>query len=359
VTATVVSGTISVAATASDPNGIASVTFLVDATTLATDVSSPYSTNWDTTGWSDGSHSVTAQALDSAGNLSTHVISVTVSNADVTAPSVNITSPAPGTVSGTIAINATAADNVAISKVRFWAGSTYLGYDTTAPYSKTWNTASGLNGVFVLKAQAIDTSNNATSAQTNVTVLNADSTPPTVSITSPLDGAGVIGTITINASAADTQGLQKVQFWSGSTYLGYDTTAPYTKSWNSTLVADGVYTLRARAIDWANNTTDTTIDVTVGNNDVTPPTASITDPLDGATISGTITIAATGTDNVGLSKIRFWVDGTYLGYDSTAPYTRAWDSTSVANGPHTIKVQSVDLKNNVSSDVTITVNVSN
>jgi hypothetical protein len=135
--------------------------------------------------------------------------------------------------------------------------------------------------------------------------------------------------------------------------------APYSRSWNTATFVNGTHTLRARAIDWANNWTESTITVTVNNVDSTPPTASITSPLDGATVSGSITITAAASDDVGVQKVRFWVDSTYLGYDSTAAYTRSWDSTSVSNGPHTIRVQSFDLANNVSSDVTITVNVSN
>jgi hypothetical protein len=262
-------------------------------------------------------------------------------------------------VSGSVSINANASDDTAIAKVQFWAGSTYLGYDTTAPYSKTWNTAAGLNGSYVLKARAVDTSNNMTTAQITVTVVNADSTPPTVSITSPMNGGGAVGTININASASDTQGLQKVQFWVGSTYLGYDTSAPYSKSWDSTTVADGSHTVKARAVDWANNSTDTIITIVVANNDITAPTVSIAAPLNGATVSGNVSIDASPGDDLGVQKVQFWVDSTYLGFDATSPYGKTWNSASVANGAHTIRVRAVDWAGNVSSDVTITVTVSN
>jgi hypothetical protein len=163
----------------------------------------------------------------------------------------------------------------------------------------------------------------------------------------------------ITASASDTQGLQKVQFWAGSTYLGYDATAPYSKPWNTTLVADGTYTVRARAVDWANNTTDTTIIVVVANDDSTAPTVGIASPLNGATVSGTVAIDASPSDNLGVQKVQFWVDSTYLGFDATSPYGKNWNSASVVNGTHTIRVRSVDWAGNVSSDVTITVTVNN
>jgi len=283
-----------------------------------------------------------------------------VQSADTTPPAASITAPASGaTVSGTISFTATASDAGGIHKVRFWAGSTYLGYDSTAPYAKSWNTALGNNGKFMLKIEALDMAGNSTVVTRTVTVINPDTTPPTVSISAPLDGASVNGTITITANAADTQGLQKVQFWAGTTYLGYDSSAPYTRTLNTATLPNGARTIKARAVDWGNNYTDHIITVTIDNPDSTPPTVNITSPLDGAAVSGTITITATATDNVGVQKVRVWVDATYLGYDSSAPYTRSWNTATVSNGPHTVRVQSVDLANNVSSDVTITVNVTN
>jgi hypothetical protein len=60
-----------------------------------------------------------------------------------------------------------------------------------------------------------------------------------------------------------------------------------------------------------------------------------------------------------VNKVQFWVDGTYLGFDQSNPYTRSWNSTGVSNGAHTLRARAVDNAGNVSSDATITVNVSN
>jgi hypothetical protein len=360
--ATVGGPSVAISANASDAlSGVEKVRFTIDGAGAVDDTTAPYGTTWNASGVSNGSHSIAAQATDKAGNTSTHTINVTVSNGESNDPTVNITSPAAGaTVNGTsFALTATASDDSAIQKVRFWAGSTYLGYDSTAPYSKSWNTTLGPNGSHTIKTEAIDIYNNTASQQFNVTVINPDSTPPVVDITSPLNGATVSGTMAFEADASDTQGLQKVQFWAGSTYLGYDATAPYTRAWDTTASVNGTRVLRARAIDWAGNWTETTITVTVDNADSTPPTVNIASPLDGAPVSGTITIFASAADNADVQKVRFWVDGTYLGYDATSVYTRSWNSTSVSNGPHTIRAQSVDMANNVSSDHIITVNVSN
>ena len=74
--------------------------------------------------------------------------------------------------------------------------------------------------------------------------------PPTVSITSPANGAtfSAPANITINAAASDSDGtVSKVDFYQGSALLGTDTTSPYSFTWNS--VPDGNYILTAEATD--------------------------------------------------------------------------------------------------------------
>jgi uncharacterized protein (TIGR03118 family) len=82
-----------------------------------------------------------------------------------TAPVVAITAPPPTTggayggsttISGTVAVTATATDSVAIAKVQFFANSTLIGTATAAPFSIEWNTASVANGSVILKATATD-----------------------------------------------------------------------------------------------------------------------------------------------------------------------------------------------------------
>ena len=95
----------------------------------------------------------------------------------------------------------------------------------------------------------------------------ADSTPPTVSMTAPAAGATVSGTVALSANASDNVGVVGVQFLVNGTATGAeDTSSPYSVNWNTAGVANGSYTLSARARDAAGNqTTSTTITVTVNN----------------------------------------------------------------------------------------------
>jgi hypothetical protein len=117
-------------------------------------------------------------AEDAYGNSTTSAaVAVTVSNVapppDGTPPTVALTAPS-GTVSGTVAVTATAADNIAVTQVQFFAGTTSLGTDSSAPYSVSWNTTTVADGDVSLTAVARDAAGNSTtSTAVVVTVSNA------------------------------------------------------------------------------------------------------------------------------------------------------------------------------------------
>ena len=94
----------------------------------------------------------------------------------------------------------------------------------------------------------------------------ADTTVPTVSITSPASGATVSGNVSIAASASDNVGVAAVRFFIDGVQLGADdTSAPYTIAWNTTTASDGGHTIVATAVDTAGNSASTAIPVTVSN----------------------------------------------------------------------------------------------
>jgi len=95
--------------------------------------------------------------------------------------------------------------------------------------------------------------------------------------------------------------------------------------------------------------------------DNVPPTVSMTAPADGATVSGSaVTVSANASDNVAVSNVQFLLDGNPLGSPVTqAPYTMSWDSTTVANGSHTLSARATDTSGNSATSTPVTVTVSN
>ncbi len=354
-----VQDSVTIAASASDASGISNVEFMVDGILTATDYFLPYSVNWNTAGLPDNSvHTLTAKAYDTAGNTATSsTVSVTVH--ETVAPTVSVTSPANNaTVQGSVAIAVSASDASGISKVDFMVDGVLLSTDTTAPYSATWNTT-GLpdNSVHTLTARAYDNAGN-TAVSSAVSVTVHETVAPTVSITSPVNNATLQGVVVVTAIASDASGISRVEFMVDSVLLATDTAVPFVGAWNTTGLPDNsVHTLMAKAYDTAGNTAVSGM-VSVTVHETVAPIVSVTAPANGATVQGSVTVAANATDASGITKVEFMVDGVLTTTDTAFPYSATWNTAALVNNSvHTLTAKAYDTAGNtaVSSAVSVTV----
>jgi hypothetical protein len=106
---------------------------------------------------------------------------------------------------------------------------------------------------------------------------------------------------------------------------------------------------------------DTTITATFGgaaSTDTTRPTASITAPAAGQSVSGTVTVTASATDNVGVVGVQFKLDGGNLGAEvATAPYAVSWNTTTAAAGTHALTAVARDAAGNTTTSASVSVTV--
>jgi hypothetical protein len=93
--------------------------------------------------------------------------------------------------------------------------------------------------------------------------------------------------------------------------------------------------------------------------DTTPPSAAITSPTGGASVSGTTAIAATASDNVGVTRVDFFVDGALLSSDTSAPYSASWNTTSATNASHSLTARAFDAAGNQTPSGAVSVTVNN
>jgi subtilisin family serine protease/PKD repeat protein len=96
-----------------------------------------------------------------------------------------------------------------------------------------------------------------------------------------------------------------------------------------------------------------------GSGDNVAPTATLTSPSGGSTVTGAVTVSADASDNVGVTRVTFFVNGAAVGVDTTAPYSLTWDSTQGGNGNHSIVAKAYDAGGNVGASAAVTVNVNN
>ncbi|MDP9491802.1 MAG: Ig-like domain-containing protein, partial [Actinomycetota bacterium] len=95
--------------------------------------------------------------------------------------------------------------------------------------------------------------------------------------------------------------------------------------------------------------------------DTTLPTVSVTDPIAGATVSGTtVNVAATASDNDVVAGVQFFIDGAPLGSeDTTAPYSAVWNSWNNINGSHAVTARARDASDNLRTSAEVNVTVTN
>jgi hypothetical protein len=92
-----------------------------------------------------------------------------------------------------------------------------------------------------------------------------------------------------------------------------------------------------------------------------PPSVSLTQPASGANLSGTVTVAAMASDDVGVTSVRFRVGATDIGTDTNGSdgWSVSWDTKSVANGSHSLTAVATDTAGNTSAAAPVPVTVSN
>ncbi len=93
--------------------------------------------------------------------------------------------------------------------------------------------------------------------------------------------------------------------------------------------------------------------------DTTPPGVSIANPSNGSTVSGTVNIAASASDNVGVTKVEFYVNNSLSNMVSASPYNLSWDTTLVANGAYSLVAKAYDAAGNVTPSAAVNVTVAN
>ncbi len=288
---------------------------------------------------------------------------------DTTAPTVNLTAPTNNTTvsGGSFTASATASDNVGVTKVEFYIGNTLSNTDSSSPYSASLSTAGLAPGGYTVRAVAYDAAGNTTtSSSVNFTIPTPpDTTAPSVAVSTPAAGSTISGSAaTISVTASDNINVTKVDFLVDGVVVATSssTTSPYAGTINTTSLTNGTHQLSAKAYDAASNVgTSANVAVTVNNivPDTTPPTVSLTAPAANATLSGTTTITATASDNIGVTKVEFSVDNALVATDTTAPFSTALTTTNYTNGTHTLKAKAYDAANNATTSTMITITINN
>jgi len=254
------------------------------------------------------------------------------------------------------------------------SGSTWYSFETLASTNEKIKISQsyGLGGIGYYSTFASSDGNGATSVNKTLNAYqNAiaaviggstgtqDVVAPVVSITAPVNGASVSGSVTISANASDNVGVARVDFLVNGTVASSDNSSPYSYSWN-TAGLSGSQTLLAKAYDAAGNVgTSASVAVSILGQqaDTTKPSVSITSPINGSSVSGTTVVNASASDNVGVKRVDFLVNGVVAFSDTVSPYSYAWNTGSLT-GSQALSAKAYDAAGNVGVSTTVTVSIS-
>ncbi|MEX0616177.1 MAG: Ig-like domain-containing protein [Candidatus Woykebacteria bacterium] len=325
---TTVAGPINVDVTATDNVGVAKVELYLDGVTnkLGEDISSAsglYSVAWDTTSVNNGDHMLIAKVYDAAGNSSmSNSITVNVDNipddqvtvdfADLTVASGNppldgqyptglidwgsgnwvLSKPFDQFSTVNFSFNGPTINQGSFTLL---TSATLVSIDADNGGSSTSTVTLKCSGnpdkqVSIASKQTITITTGWTSPCTTVMISSSngwdtnfdnivlkilggtippppvDTIKPTVSVTSPKNGAAVSKTVPISATATDNVKVVRVDFYIDGVKKGSDTTASYTYSWNTASYSNGTHKIQAKAVDSSGlEGPSSTISVTVSN----------------------------------------------------------------------------------------------
>jgi len=189
----------------------------------------------------------------------------------------------------------------------------------------------------------------------------ADTTPPSppANLT-----ATAVSTNQINLSwtaSTDNVAVTGYNVFRNNANVGSSTNPSFT---DTGLTENATYSYTVSAFDAAGNQSSQSLPATAttfaSTGDTVPPVVSITTPSTGSTVSGSITVSASASDDVGVAGVQFKLDGTNLGgLQTTAPYNQSWNTTIVSNGTHTLTATATDTSGNTATSDAVTVTVQN
>lgn len=291
---------------------------------------------------------------------------------DRTAPMVAITAPHAGSdVAGIVTVAGSSSDNAGVSSVSVSVdGGSWSRASGTGSWTWSWSTGSAADGAHTIAARAVDTSGNASTASVDVWVTNSpsgsagstDTTAPTVTFSTPSAGATVSGTVTVEGAASDDASVAGVEVRVDSgAWQAASGTGSWSWAWSASGAAAGTHTLTARATDSSGNTATATRSVSVASNSSgdAPPALSITTPATGATVTGTVSVQGTVSDDTGVARLEVAVDDKpWQAVYAKASWAWPWATGHLSNGGHTLHVRATDTAGNATTKA-LTVTVSN
>src|SRR6185295_9360062 len=238
-------------------------------------------------------------------------------------PSVQITSPAEGSSARErtfFTVEAQASDDVAVWSVEFFVDGQSTGRDYSRPFSALVEVP-GDASTLVLGAKATDLAGNEAVAE-EVTIAVTPDDSPVVRLLAPVEGSRIAegSAITLAATASDYLQVTGVELYVNGALQSRLTSPPYRTTYTIPVAGPGELVITAIASDNVGQSTPATVTIQVIADE--PPLVTVIKPDEEASIvaRSLLEVVVGATDDVGVTRVVFLVDGVPAGEDQEAPY---------------------------------------
>ncbi|UCE73405.1 MAG: S8 family serine peptidase [Methanomassiliicoccales archaeon] len=307
-----------------------------------------------------GQHTITLQVSDSEGKSGVSGISLRVLGPPTTA----IQSPSNGSLlSGDVIVSGTALDadgTVSLVEVQVDDDTWQEATDTSSSgdwstWAYPWNTKDEPDGSHTLSARSFD--NDGLNSGVDNIVVTVDNTPPDITagpiVLSKTEKGATIEWETNEASDSIlrywVEDSKDIQSDSDPSYVTHHSIILTDLSPSTTyhfIIVSSDAAGNSRTIDAEGTFT------TKSPTDFTPPEAAITHPKNGDVLKGEVQITADASDDYGISKVKFYINGKLKFTDQTADYSWLWDTTDgrYPDGQYSISIVASDIYDNEATD---------
>jgi hypothetical protein len=187
---------------------------------------------------------------------------------------------------------------------------------------------------------------------------------PQITLTSPIGGTAVTGTIDLTSTTYDDfAGIDRVEAFVDGIKRGSSNTPPYTVPVNTAGLGDGMHIFELRVFDKAGrlNTGHKTSYWVAGSGNPVPPAPPLSDnikpvvelftPAKNSHVSGYYQMTSEATDNFGIAKVEYYADNRLACTDTTYPFDGClWNSWNTPNGLYTVSAKAHDFNGNIDID---------
>ncbi len=158
-------------------------------------------------------------------------------------------------VSGVFTFQISASDNTGVSAVDLSVDGTSIGSTAVSPYAFQWDSRLVANGSHSFSARATDLRGNVSTTSITLNVQNVivDTTPPSITITSPTNGSKVSVNLPVYVNAMDNTKVVGVELYADGVLVSASNSAPFTMKWTTRKVTAGAHNLQCRAYDAVGN----------------------------------------------------------------------------------------------------------